>query len=163
SSFPIVVNDLVVEQLNFYLGNAGGRAHMKKSLDQMQKYKNLLAAATGKYKLPNELLAVPVIESGYTNYPQNPKQAHGAGIWMFVRATAQHYGLRVDKANDERLNVVKETDAAMRLFSAYYLRFLDWGLVLLAYNCGESYVGKAMTKTGSKDPWELMRQGYKND
>ena len=163
SEFPIVVNELVLEQLNRFLGTPDGRDYMKRALAQMENYREVVGGAISSYKLPIELMAVPVIESGYRNLPQLPNPAHGAGIWMFIASTARHYGLRVDGHVDERVNVALETDAAMRLLQSLNLRFNDWGLALLGYNGGADMVQKGIHATGSRDVWELIRNGYEND
>lgn len=56
-----------------------------------------------------------------------------------------------------------ETDAAMRALGGLNLQFNDWGLALLGYNAGRGFVAKAISKTGSRDVWELIRGGYEND
>jgi membrane-bound lytic murein transglycosylase D len=109
--------------------------------------------------LPEELLAVPIIESGYRNF----KHRRVAGLWMFIEDTARAYNLRVDEATDDRLDVELETDAAMRLLGADYLRFQDWGLALMAYNAGEVRVQKGIDATGSRDPWKLIDAGFQGD
>jgi membrane-bound lytic murein transglycosylase D len=113
--------------------------------------------------LPPEVIAVPLVESGYRNLPavKNPHQ--GAGLWMFVESTARRLGLEVTESRDERLSVQEETTAAMRLLSSLYLRFHDWNLTLLAYNTGQQRVERGMRETGSTDAWDLVRSGYEND
>lgn len=163
SEFPIVVNELVLERLNRYLGTPDGRAFMRRSLAQMQNQKDGIVESLDRYGLPHELLAVPLIESGYRNLPHDGNPAHGAGLWMFIAATARNYGLRVDDEIDERLNVSLETDAAMRLLGGLHLQFKDWGLALLGYNGGSGLVNRAIRETGSRDVWEIIREGYEND
>lgn len=162
SDFPVVVNDLVLEQLNRYLGSPEGREYIKNSLQQMQNHKEHVLAALNKYHLPHELLAVPIVESGYRNLPQRGGFL-GAGIWMFIQSTARNFGLLVNEEIDERLDIAKETDAAMRLLSALHLQFQDWGLALLAFNAGAEAVQRGIEATGSRDVWQLIRNGYEGD
>ena len=162
--FPVTINESVLRQLNRYVGTTRGRKFVKESLARMGEHRNVVQSAISDYQLPLELMAVPVVESGYRNLPATANKAHyGAGVWMFIKTTAQHYGLKVDDQIDERLNVELETDAAMRYLKSAHLQFRDWELALLAYNAGFSAVEKGIQQTGSTDAWELIRQGHDND
>ena len=163
SNFPIVVNDLVLQELNRYLGTAEGREFMRKSLTRMESYRALVQHKLQEYQMPAELMAVPIIESGYLNLPQSENKSWGAGLWMFIESTARNYGLRVDSAVDERLNPEILTDAAMRYISANYSRFKDYQLAMMGYNIGENKVQEGINKYGNRDPWFLTRHGYDGD
>jgi len=163
SAFPITANERVLEQLNVLLGTPDGRAYLRASLARMGQYKPLISEQIERYGLPAELIAVPIVESGYRNLPAGKNPRHGAGLWMFIESTARRYGLDVTQSTDERLNVRGETEAAMRLLSNLQLRFHDWNLTLLAYNAGHDRVEQAIRETGSRDAWHLIQDGYEND
>lgn len=159
--FPVVVNDLVLKWLNHYLGTPDGRDKVKAALARMEIYRDAIQGKLTEYKMPEEFLALPLIESGYQNLESHHNKATGAaGLWQFIPSTAQNFGLRVDAQEDERLNVEQETDAAMRYLLANKLRFKDWQLSILAYNAGENSVQSAIRKTGSRDPWTIVRTGF---
>jgi membrane-bound lytic murein transglycosylase D len=163
SGFPVVVNDLVVRQLNIYLGTPEGREFMKNSLLRMESYRKGIEAKLEQYDVPEEFIAIPLVESGYQNLGKSDNQL-GVGIWMFIPSTAKYYGLKVDDKVDERMDVDLLTDAAMRYLLACKLRFSDWQLAVLAYNIGEAKVQEAIEKTGSRDVWDIIRAGgYEND
>jgi membrane-bound lytic murein transglycosylase D len=159
SHFPIVVNADVVDQLNRLLGTPDGREFVRSSLEKMKNYRPTIEAKLQNYALPDELLAVPFIESGFDNV----KRTRAAGLWMFIASTARHFNLRVDDTQDDRLNIEAETDAAMRYLGANYLRFQDWQLAVLAYNSGESQVQRGIDSTGSRDAWTLIHAGFDGD
>jgi len=164
SAFPVVINDLVLEQLNRYLGTPEGRDFMRDSLQRMETYRAMNEEAFKKYGVPSELAAVPIVESGYQNLSQKPNSKNiSAGLWQFIPQTARNYGLRVDSKVDERLNPELLTDAAMRYLQANHLRFKDWQLALLAYNMGEANLQNAINKVGSNDAWVLIRAGFEGD
>lgn len=163
SSFPIVVNDLVLQELNRYLGTPDGRDFMRKSLARMETYRALVMKKLLEYQLPEELVAVPIIESGYQNLPQSENKSWGAGLWMFIESTARNYGLRVDTTIDERLYPEILTDAAMRYISSNYYRFKDFQLALMAYNIGENKLQEGISKFGNRDAWFLTRNGYSGE
>lgn len=163
--FPIIVNELVLEQLNRYIGTVQGKEAMKKALRRMETYRFLIEGKLKNYNLPFELLAVPIIESAYQNLPESQNPLFAAGLWQFIRATARNYGLRIDRALelDERLDPELATDAAARYLLANQLRFKDWHLAVLAYNMGENNVQKAINKVGSRNAWDLITAGYEGD
>jgi membrane-bound lytic murein transglycosylase D len=164
SGFPVVVNDQVLKQLNRYLGTPDGREFMRASLRRMKDFHSIVDAKLAEYRVPTELAAIPIVESGYQNLAANESHATwGAGLWMFIEKTARNYGLRVDSNLDERMNPELLTDAAMRLLKSNQLRFNDWLLSVLAYNAGEKRVDEAIQKTGSRDAWVLVRSGIKTD
>jgi hypothetical protein len=160
-SFPVVVNDSVLMQLNSYLGTPDGRTFMRRALSRMETHLEIMEGKLSEYGAPKALMAVPIVESGYKNIAQGSQM--GAGLWQFIPSTAKHYGLRVDDKLDERLDVEIETDAAIRYLMANNFRFRDWGLSLLAYNAGGKTVQNGIDATGSRDPWALIRAGYEND
>lgn len=163
SEFPIVVNDLVLKQLNRYVGTPEGRDFMRKALQRMEIYRKLIETKIKNYQVPTELMAVPLVESGYQNLEQGEKQSWGAGLWMFIASTARVFGLRVDDKVDERLNPEILTEAAIRYLKSDQLKFNDWLLALMSYNMGDKRVFEAIQKTGSRDAWTLIRNGYEND
>lgn len=164
TGFPVVVNDLVLKQLNRYIGTPEGREFMRDSLARMENYKVLVDDYLKKYDVPVEIMAVPIIESGYQNLTEKSNSSmKAAGIWQFIPQTARNYGLRVDSKIDERLDVSLLTDAAMRYLQSNNLRFKDWQLSALSFNMGENAVQKRMNDLGSRDAWELIRNGYEGD
>ena len=162
-NFSIVINDRVLTQLNRYLGTPDGRKYMKEALERMEGYRDVIEKKLAEYNAPDELMAVPLIESGYKNLPPEVNRVRAAGLWQFIPTTARNYGLRVDDQLDERLDVELETDAAMRLLLANKLRFKDWGLSLLAYNAGERKVQKGIRAAGEHDVWMVLDAGFEND
>lgn len=163
SDFPFAANERVIEQLNRLLSTPDGRAFVRRGFGRMKQHEPLIADAIARYGLPAELMAVPLVESGYRNLPPGENPRHGAGLWMFIEPTARRFGLTVDAGIDERMNVALETDAAMRMFAALHEEFGDWALALLAYNAGERRVQEAVRATASRDVWHILAQGYEND
>lgn len=167
SSFPVVVNDLVLKQLNRYLGTLEGREYMKNALARMENHRPLIEGLQKKYGVPAEVLALPITESGYQNLPES-QNSHwpewdAAGIWQFIRGTAKNFGLNVNAHQDDRLNVPLETDAAMRYLQANHLRFKDWQLAIMAYNMGENALQKGIDTLGNRNAWSLIRHGHEGD
>jgi membrane-bound lytic murein transglycosylase D len=161
--FPIAMNDLVLRELNRYLGTPDGRKFITDGITRMADFEPMIQEHLQNYKMPSQLLAVPLIESGYQNLAPNGKAGYGAGLWMFIAPTARRYGLKVGNGVDERLDTRLETDAAMRYLSAAKLQFKDWELALLTYNAGEGAVSKGIAQHQTRDAWQLIRAGVEND
>lgn len=159
SEFQTPINKEVLKALNYFVGTEAGRKKMRESLERMGNYENLIQEKLDEYSMPSELMAIPIIESGYQNLPESNIKGWGAGLWMFIKSTARNFGLRVDNTVDQRMNEKLLTDAAMRLLQANKLRFKDWHLSLLAYYVGEGKVQKFIEKTSSRDPWKLVEAG----
>ncbi|MCP3104003.1 transglycosylase SLT domain-containing protein [Myxococcus sp. K15C18031901] len=167
---PVVVDAKVVEQLNRFVGTDKGRAFMKRALTHLATHRAALAQTLKQKGLPEGLLAVAVVESAVTNMPQTdggPSYApgmRGAGVWMFIPATAREYGLEVSEAKDERLDVARETQAAAALLSDLGARYAgDWRLALAAYNEGSQKVDQAIAAGGTRDVSALIQAGHLND
>ncbi len=159
SDFPLAINELVVKELNVYVGTPDGRKFVRESLIRMRTFKKPVLDKMETYSAPMDLLAVPLVESGFQNLTQENNPVKGAGLWQFIPTTARNYGLKVNPQEDQRLDVELETDAAMRYLLSNRLRFKSWELALLAYNSGEGAVQKAIDKFKTRDAWELARKG----
>lgn len=157
--FPLAANDVVVKRINFLVNRPPQLAGLKQDLKRMQQYEKLVIKKLKEHKMPLELAAIPLVETGYQNLPP---QKNGTGLWMFTKDTALAYNLRVSPEKDERLDPEKATEAAIQVLKDYYERFGDWLLALAAYNQGPTRVARIIKKTGSSDVWQLMEEGHLN-
>ncbi len=160
--FPVDINKDVVKWVNKYARSSKGAKYTKKALSNYYGYKDIVDKHIKDYGHPKELAAVPFVESMYQNLEQ-PKGRSSAGLWQFIPSTARIYNLRVGENLDERLDVIKETDAAMRYLGALNLRFQDWRLAMLSYNAGETEVQRVVNKTKSRDAWKIVKNDLKYD
>ena len=94
--------------------------------------------------LPEAIFFIPMIETGFVNHIRGKN--HPAGLWQIMPATAKHLKLRNDEYIDERLDLIKSTDAASSYLKRYYNKFDKWYLSILAYNCGEGRVIEGLTR-----------------
>ena len=163
TSFPIAINEHVLRQLNLWLATPDGRVDLQDALRRMQSRAPELATQLARRHLPRELMAVPLVESGYRNLPQGGDPREGAGLWMMIKPTANRLGLRVDPNHDDRLDEHVETDVALRLLERLHRQFNDWELALLGYNVGGRRVQNAMQETASRSAWTLVDKGCEND
>ncbi|MFN3871153.1 MAG: lytic transglycosylase domain-containing protein [Aquificaceae bacterium] len=131
--------------MDYYLAN---RQSLELALQRANYYMPVIKPIIQRHGLPEELALLPVIESAFNNFAVSRSGA--AGLWQFIPSTARRYGLRVDQYVDERFDVLKATDAAMRYLKDLYSMFGNWELALAAYNCGENCVSR---RTGGVDFW----------
>lgn len=99
-----------------------------------------------RHGLPMDLKYIPVVESGFTNATSH---AGASGYWQLMPETARGLGLTVNEVIDERLDIVKSTEAACKLLKSYYSSIGVWALTLAGYNFGIGNISKAIKQQGS--------------
>ena len=117
------------------------------------RYLAMMRETLRGYGLPEELVWVAMIESGFN--PLAKSRAGAKGLWQFMPGTARRYGLRVDQWVDERVDPERSTLAAAGYLRDLYALFGSWPLAWAAYNAGEVTVSRAIRKAGSNDFWAL--------
>ena len=94
--------------------------------------------------LPPELVAVPLVESGFNPSALSPRGARG--LWQLMPETARRFGLRVDAFADERTDPLRSTVAAISYLKDLYGSLRNWPLALAAYNAGLARVVGAIQR-----------------
>jgi membrane-bound lytic murein transglycosylase D len=113
------------------------------------RYAPLISAALAERDMPQDLVYLAMIESGFD--PKAYSRARASGIWQFIGATGKRYGLDINRAVDERNDPVKATEAALSYLGDLYERFGSWYLAAAAYNTGENRVARILRQaTGRK-------------
>jgi membrane-bound lytic murein transglycosylase D len=127
-------------------GQIGLKERFKTGLERSGLYLNQMREIFRRENLPEELLALPHVESSF-NYKAYSKFG-AAGIWQFTRSTGRAY-LRIDYSIDERLDPIEATEAAARLLKGNYESLGDWPLAITAYNHGRNGMRRAQRQHGS--------------
>ena len=148
---PIVLNASVESHLDYF--NTKGRDRFHLWLNRSGRYVPLMTQIFRENGLPEDLVFVSLIESGFNPYAYS--RSHAVGAWQFMKGTGRKYGLRIDSYIDERRDVVKSTHAAAAYLKDLYAMFNSWPLALASYNGGEGRVGRAMKRTNTEDFWAL--------
>ena len=145
-------NEVVQNYIDRYANKL--RRHVSLMLGAQNLYMDIFEEALETYGLPLELRYLPVIESALN--PNAVSHAGAGGLWQFMVATGQRYGLRVNSLVDERRDPTKSSYAAAHYLYDLYQIFNDWHLVIAAYNAGPGNIQKAITRAGgSRDYWEI--------
>jgi membrane-bound lytic murein transglycosylase D len=125
----------------------------REALLRLKEHDSVIDDNIALYGIPKELKAMGLVESRFQNLPpQNNIFERSTGMWQIIGPTARVLGLTVNPQLDERRDVKKSTNAAMRYLAMNHARFDNWDLSVLSYNAGENAVAEAVKKAGSKDP-----------
>ncbi len=109
-----------------------------------------------KNGLPASFKYLPMVESGFE--AKSYSYAGAAGLWQIIPSTGKILGLQMNELVDERLDVHKSTEAAIKLLKTLYRQYDDWGLALAAYNCGQVRINAALSHSSEKTFWAIRTQ-----
>ncbi|OGW37927.1 MAG: hypothetical protein A2010_13150 [Nitrospirae bacterium GWD2_57_9] len=153
---PLIFNESVESQIEYF--TTRGRAVFQAWLRRSARYLPAMKKIFREQNLPEDLVYVAMIESGFNPHAVSQKKA--VGPWQFMRATAREYGLNTDHWVDERKDPIKSTRAAAAHFKDLYQIFGSWPMVLASYNAGMGRMQGAVLKAKSDDFWELRASRF---
>ena len=100
--------------------------------------------------VPLSFLWIAMTESKF-NSATTSKKARHIGVWQMASYSSKMFGLKVGKGSDERRSVEKSTAAFADYCHYMHKEFKNWGVVALAYNCGDGRLKKVIRKAGTDD------------
>jgi hypothetical protein len=103
--------------------------------------------------IPDDLKFVSIAESALRPHARSRKSA--IGFWQFIKSTGLRYGLKINRKIDERRNVFKSTQAAVKYFKALYSDLGSWTLAVAGYNMGEQGLKAEIMAQKTKDYYHL--------
>jgi membrane-bound lytic murein transglycosylase D len=157
ADIPLALNEKVQYFITFF--QTRGRNTYANWLTRSTRYLPMMKEILRKEGLPDELVYVAMIESGFQLHARSVASA--VGPWQFMSATGRRYSLRIDQWIDERRDPVKATvAAAMYLKDLYGMFNNDWYLAAAGYNAGENKIFRAIDKYDTSDFWELSKGSY---
>lgn len=141
-----------------YLYLTTGREYIIKSIERSGIYIDIINDIIKKNPdIPSEIALLPLLESGFD--PNAVSKSNAVGLWQFLQSTSSHLDIKSNKWVEERRDIVKSTEAAIRHLRYLHNTFKSWDLALAAYNGGDGQIRRAMLKTDSHDIWKLMKSG----
>ena len=142
AQLPIEVNERVEQWMVRF--STSDRLEFEKTLSRAGLYSDMIRRKLRARAMPEELVYLAMIESGFLTHARSNVSA--TGMWQFMDPTARAYGLRIDAYVDERRDPVKATDAALDYLSDLYRQYGSWYLAAAAYNAGPARVSLAVAR-----------------
>ncbi len=155
-TIPIVLTARVRWFVNYFTGPR--RKTFTKWLERSTRYTDMMRKILREERVPEDLIYIALIESGYD--PKARSWAGATGIWQFMKPTARMYGLKVNWWIDERRDPEKATRAAARYFRDLHQSFRSWHLAQAGYNAGEGKIRRGLRRVKRKDFWTLAKTRY---
>ncbi len=106
-----------------------------------------------RYNIPLDFKYLPLVESELVRTAVSPSGA--AGYWQLMPGTARELGLTVSSHRDERMNLMRSTEAACRYLRDLHNRLGSWTLAAAAYNTGLSNLLGNIRKQQERDYYYL--------
>jgi len=136
----------VPEDISEYARQQGLRTSLKVSKDTLERFeqhKEMIVSTFNAQGVDLNVANIVIIETRVR--PELTSKVGAKGAWQFIDATAKRFGLKTEA--DVR-DINKSTKAA-----AQYLRWLHdflgcWDFAVMAYNCGEGNLQKAIRAAG---------------
>ncbi|MGF1696937.1 LysM peptidoglycan-binding domain-containing protein [Vibrio lamellibrachiae] len=120
-------------------------SHLRTVSKRAEPFLYLIVDEIEKRGLPLELALLPIVESSFDAFAYSHGSA--AGLWQFVPATGEYFGLEQNFWYDGRRDVSAATDAALTYLDRLNKRFDgDWNNAIAAYNSGGGRVNSAIRK-----------------
>lgn len=154
-SFPDIPHedDRKVEQwVNYFTGK--GRKWMQIYLERSGRYLPLMKSILKEHGLPEDLVYLAMIESGFASSVRS--HAGAVGYWQFITPTGRRYGLTINSLLDERRDPILATHAAAKYLKSLYNIFEDWYLAFAAYNGGENRVARSVVRYQTRNFFDLV-------
>jgi len=152
---PIRWDDQIVRLLDYYRNDSRGQSLIRGLFKRANRYSHMVRLKLQKASLPEDLLYVAMVESGFD--PTIESGVGAVGMWQFMEAAADDYGLERTRWVDQRMNPERSTEAAAMFFNDLYRNLGSWELALTAFNMGYGALQRAMRKYNTNDFWLLSR------
>ena len=142
AQLPIELNERVEHWMLRF--STSDKPEFEETLSRAGLYSDMIRGKLRARRMPEELVYLAMIESGFLTNARSHVLA--TGMWQFMDPTARAYGLRIDGYVDERRDPVKATDAALEYLGDLYQQYGSWYLAAAAYNAGPTRVSLALAR-----------------
>ena len=129
---PNIDNPRVDSWVKLFSTDARVKSRFALWLDRKSTYQPMISAKLEQHDMPQDLIYLAMIESGFNPKAKSPAKA--GGLWQFISETGQRYGLTVNKKVDERNQPEKATEAALSYLGDLHDCFGSLYLAAAAYS-----------------------------
>ena len=136
--------------VRFFAKTEGGRAIFGDRFQRSGRYRPMIEHTLREAGLPEDLVWLAAVESGFD--PRAVSPAGAAGLFQFMPETGALYGLDQSQWVDERRSLRRSGVAAVAHLRDLYERFGRWDLALAAYNAGIETVLRGMARVAETRP-----------
>jgi membrane-bound lytic murein transglycosylase D len=150
---PVRWNTATIEYLRFFKDDPKGRRMIAAWLNRMGRYEKRLRTILKETGVPEDLVYVAMVESGFD--PSARSEVGAAGMWQFMEPTGRVYGLGSEYWTDDRLDFERASYAAATYLADLHTRFGSWELALAAYNAGYGLVVQSIRANNTNNFWAL--------
>ena len=155
TTIEMTMNRLVEQSIAFLLRSPEN--HLYHWLSRADTYFPMIEQIFKEEGVPDELKYLAMVESGIN--PRAASWAKAVGMWQFIAATGQAYGLQVNAWADERMDPEKATRAAAKhLKDLYQMYDKDWQIAIAGYNCSPRCIKRAIRQSGKANAtfWDIF-------
>jgi len=152
---PVRWDDRVVRYLEYFRDDPRGHVTFANLFRHSGRWREIMRRALRGKALPEDLVFVSMIESGFD--PIARSSAGAVGLWQFMPETGRIYGLAMDRWLDQRMSPELATAAAADFLADLHRRFGSWELALAAYNMGYGGLASVVRRYNTNDFWSLSR------
>ena len=146
---PSFLNDRQLNRIKDQKRSRYKNKYFFKTMNDAYIFIPLVKKIIADSEVPSEILYLAMAESNFSTRAYSKKKA--SGMWQFMPYTGRVYGLKIDEYVDERRDLVKSTQSAVKYLNALHNKFGKWYLAAIAYNCGEGRLRKAIKRAGTDD------------
>lgn len=143
---PISTDEAVTKRIKILLR---GKNDTEKMIGRSATYFPIFDKYLKEYGLPSDLKYITCLETELNN--KTVSSAGATGIWQLMNDVRQEFGLRIDGQVDERLDINRASEAALKDLKRMFQAYNNWEMTLAGYNCGAGRLGQAIKRAKSND------------
>jgi membrane-bound lytic murein transglycosylase D len=152
---PVRWDERVVRYLRFFRDDPRGHSTFANLYRHSGRWREMMRRTLRRKALPEDLVWVSMIESGFD--PTAHSVAGATGLWQLMPETARIYGLVNDRWLDQRMSATLSTEAAADMIGDLHRRFGSWELALGGFNMGYAGLASVLRRFNTNDFWSLAR------
>lgn len=146
--FPIPVSRRTMRFVAYFAARDKGRQAFAERFRRAGRYRAHIEQALRDAELPEDLVWLVAIESGFN--PQAISPAGAAGLFQLMPETGERYGLTRSELVDDRLSITRGTRAGVTHLRDLFARYKQWDLALAAYNVGPERLDDALARLAER-------------